>query len=130
MEEIVSPRLVLQRIRNRVFEYFQCVVEYRDDPGVWDLNELINSWETNVEDPFSPSEFEPPAFAPAEVAAMATTHQAWLAFSDRTPTKIKDEAAAFAIPEWDALVAACVEAIKVFERRGKLPEDKEITDEA
>jgi len=130
MGEMSSPRLVSQRIRNRVFEYFQCVVDYRGDPGVWDLNELINSWEMNVNDPFLSSDYEPPAFAPAEVAAMAITHQAWLAFSDRTPKSIKDEAAAFALPEWDDLVAACAAAIKVFDRRGQLPEDKEIADEA
>jgi hypothetical protein len=129
MREAPSQRLVLQRIRNRILEYLEWVPEYRLDPHV-DLNELMNVWGDYVDDPFVAAEYPAPVFTPAEVAAMSKTHMAWRAFADRTPQTIVDEDAAFALPEWDALVAACIAAAKVLHDRGRLSEDEELVHDA
>ena len=126
MHDAPSKLLVQQRVRNRIFEYLEGVEEYPRARGVWDLNELINEWESWVDHPFLPRDYPPPAFSADEVTALAITHDAWLAFSDSTPQDIKDERAALSMPEWKAFVDACCAAIKVFQVRGRLREDAEI----
>jgi hypothetical protein len=78
MHETPSPQLIQQRIRNRIFEYFEGVEKYAKYHGAWDLNELVNEWETWVNDPFVPEDFPEPAFSVEEVAAMNIAHNAWL----------------------------------------------------
>lgn len=121
-----STKLVAQRIRNRIFEYFEGVVEYEKEPGSWDLNELVNEWETNAHDPFEPKDYPSPAFTEDEKMSMAATHAAWLAFAVATPKIIIDEKSALSTPEWQAFVIACGNAIAVFSVRGYLPEESEI----
>jgi len=126
MHDAPSQLLVEKRVRNRIFEYLEGVTEYVLSPGAWDLNELINEWETCVHHPFLSADFPPPAFSVDEVAALAITHDAWLAFADSTPKDIKDERRSLSLPEWKTFVDACSDAIKVFQVRGRLREDAEI----
>jgi hypothetical protein len=91
MTEEPSKLLVMQRIRNRIFEYLEGVLEYESDPGAWDLNELVNEWEMWVEHTFQKNDFAPPAFTPSEADALALVHLAWLAFADATPNPIRNE---------------------------------------
>jgi hypothetical protein len=131
MHNAPSPQLIQQWIRNRIFEYLEGVAEYPQYRGAWDLNELINEWEMWVNDPFRSHDFPPPAFSVEEVTAMEITHDSWLRFADATPPKsIGDEDAARSLPEWFAFVGACSAAIKIFQVRGRLPEDAEIGDDA
>lgn len=67
------------------------VAEYLANRGVWDLNELVNMWETYVCDPFEPQFFRTLTFTSGEVAAVGQVHSAWLAFATVTPPNIKDE---------------------------------------
>ena len=126
MQDAPSELLIQQRVRNRIFEYLEGVEEYPRIRGVWDLNELINEWETWVDHPFLPQDYPPPAFSADEVTALAITHVAWHAFPVSTAQDIKDERAALLMPEWNASVDACSAAIKAFQVRGRLPEDAEI----
>jgi len=130
MRDATSQLLVEQRIRNRIYEYLEGVVEYSRHPGAGDFNELINEWETWVDSPFLPRDFPPPAFSADEVTVLAITHEAWLAFADSTPQNIKDERATLSMPEWKAFVNACSAAIDVFQVRGRLREDAEIGHDA
>ena len=124
MHNAPSPQLIQQRIRNRIFEYLEGVAEYPRNRGVWDLNELVNEWETWVNDSFMSNDFPPPAFSVEEVTAMEITHDAWLRFADATPRKsIEDEGAALSLPEWFALVGACAAAVKVFQVRAEIGND-------
>jgi hypothetical protein len=126
MHNAPSKLVTLQRVRNRIFEYLEAVAEYPRVRGVWDLNELVNEWQSWVDHPFLPEDYPPPAFSAGEVTALAITHDAWLAFADATPRNIKDEHAALSMPEWKTFVDACSTAIQVFQVRGRLPEDAEI----
>jgi hypothetical protein len=120
MRASLPPKLVEQRIRNRIYEYVASVVEYPANRGVWDLNELVNEWEMYVGDPFEAQSFPAPPFTPIEVVAVAKVHAAWLAFAEATPHTIKDEAQAMLTPEWPVLVEACRIACSTFSVRGKL----------
>jgi hypothetical protein len=122
MRASVPPKLVEQRIRNRIYEYVASVAEYPASRGVWDLNELVNEWEMYVGDPFETQSFSAPAFTPNEVAAVAKVHAAWAAFAEVTPHKIEDEVQALRVPEWTVLVEACRNACSTFSVRGKLAE--------
>ncbi len=126
MHNVPSKLVILQRVRNRIFEYLEEVTEYPRSRGVWDLNELINEWESWVDHPFLPRDYPPPVFSAGEVTALAITHDAWRAFADATPKEIKDERAALSLPEWRTFVDACSTAMKVFQVRGRLPENAEI----
>lgn len=121
-----SKLLVQQRVRNRIFEYLEGVTEYPRAGGVWDLNELVNEWESWVDHPFLPRDYPPPVFSADEVTALAIAHDAWLAFADSTAQDIEDERAALSLPEWKGFVDACAAAVKVFQVRGRLSEDAEI----
>jgi hypothetical protein len=124
MRASVPPKLIEQRIRNRIYEYVESVAEFPANRGAWDLNELVNSWEDYVPDPFQADMFSAPTFTAGEVAAMAEVHFAWLAFSDATPQNIDDEAIAMRTPQWTALVEASRRACSTFSTRGKLEEEE------
>lgn len=115
--------LVMQRIRNRIYEYVESVAEYPRNRGVWDLKEVVNEWEMYVDDPFESVAFPAPAFVPIEVDAIAEVHAAWLAFDDATPQTIADEARAMATSQWSTLVEACHRASLAFAARGRLNEE-------
>jgi hypothetical protein len=123
MKSDVPPMLVMQRIRNRIYEYVESVVEYTRNQGQSDLNEVINEWEMYVDDPFERGAFPGSAFVRAEVDAIAEVHAVWLAFADATPQSISDAARAMATLQWRTLVEACHRAALAFAARGKLPED-------
>jgi hypothetical protein len=123
MRASVPPKLVEQRIRNRIYEYVEYVAEYPANRGAWDLNELVNEWETYVSDPFESESFKAPAFTPGEVAAIAEVHAAWADFANATPPTIKDEAQAMQSPQWPILVETCRKASIAFALRGKLAEE-------
>src|SRR5215510_14084971 len=124
MRESVPPKLISQRIRNRIYEYLESVAEFPENRGVWDLNELVNEWEFYVAEPFDAKQFPEPTFAPTEVAAIADVHSAWLAFADVTPQSINDEGQAIRTPQWTALVEASRKACGTFSLRGKVPEEE------
>jgi hypothetical protein len=123
MKSDVPPMLVLQRIRNRIYEYVESVAEYPRNQGQADLNEVINEWEMYVDDPFERGAFPAPPFVRAEVDAIAEVHAAWLAFADATPQSISDEARAMSTSQWRTLVEACHRAALAFAVRGKLHEE-------
>jgi hypothetical protein len=124
MRASIPPKLVEQRIRNRIYEYVTSVAEFPANRGVWDLNELVNEWETNVDDPFDAQSFPAPAFTRDEVASMAEVHAAWSAFAEATPQTITDKPEAMRTPQWITLVEACRKACSTFSARGMLPEEE------
>jgi hypothetical protein len=130
MEHKPPPIVIEQQIRNRIFEYLESVAEYPRNAGVWDLNELVNSWETWVDDPFKPSDFPSPVFSPQEVASMEIAHDAWLKFANATPRKIGDEQRALSLPEWKVFVDSCASAARMFDVRGRLLEDDVLDNDA
>ena len=126
MMEQVTKRVVERRVRSRIMEYLLGVTEFESDPGVQDLNDLVNDWETNVGRPFSPLEFPLPTYTHQEVLALQAVDAAWNRFCNATPQTIRDEDAAFALPEWEQFRTEARTALDIFLQRGKSSEDVEV----
>lgn len=131
MEPEPSERLVLQRVRNRLIEYFEVVSSFDRQqkyqltvPSVSVPNEMINQWEdwfyvTHVDS------YREPVFSPDEQRSLLAFHAAWSDVVDATPDPLPALTEIIASPEWERLRAAGSEALGVFTRRDKLPEDVE-----
>jgi hypothetical protein len=125
-----SPRIIQQRIRNRIFEYLEMVVEFESDHPPWDLNELVNQWEDWVRRPCSVDTWPPPTYTCEEVAILMKMDSAWDSFCEATPGNIVDESAALRNPAWSNLVCAAAAALNELRKRGKLSEEQLADDSA
>ena len=127
-----SPRLVSQRIRNRIIENlelagsFEAQLEYeRNAPFVNVPYEVINQWEDWVHrDPRLGVQLSD-AVSDEEVDAMAAYHGVWLVAADAVPDDHPSLADVQALPAWDQLRVAASVALGVFEIRGRMAEDAE-----
>jgi hypothetical protein len=130
-----SRRLVEQRLRNRVIEYFELVgrSESQRDyvasaPAFVNVPyEIINQWEDWVPEDPRRSQALAAVYSPDEVQALRDYHGAWEIAADAIPDDYPSLAAVQALPEWEQLTEAAASAGSVFARRGKLPEDQEVS---
>lgn len=123
---MMTSRLVEQRIRNRLLEYAEWVVEAERLPPDLGLNELLNQWEDFVCRPVEVETFPAPVFTEPEVEALRALDTTWERVCSATPATIVDERAAMATPEWRGFVAAAKATAVVFGVRGRLSEDVEL----
>jgi hypothetical protein len=130
-----SRRLVEQRIRNRVIEYFELVGRSQSQrdyeasaPAFVNVPyEIINQWEDWVpEDPRRP-EVLSAVYSPDEVQVLGHYHGVWEIAADAVPDDYPSLAAVQALPQWEHLTEAAASAGNVFARRGKLPEDQQVS---
>jgi hypothetical protein len=120
---MTTTRLVEQRIRSRLIEYVEWVVEAEHDPPGLGLNEMLNQWEDWVRRPVEAGTFPEPVFTQIETDALTSLDNAWEGICDATPMTILDERASMSTPEWRAFVEAARAAALVFAHRGRLSED-------
>lgn len=129
-----SPRLVEQRIRTRIIEYlelassFDAQIEYESAETIafvpdevieqWaDWNPVDHSrWPERLTDPYSGE----------EIAAMQTFHTEWEWVIKHVPKPLPELARTQQLPEWQRLREAAEAALRAFEERGRLPEDREV----
>ena len=123
---MTTSRLIEQRIRNRLFEYVEWVVEAEHAPPGLGLNELLNQWEDFVRRPVEVETFPAPVFTEPEVEALKTLDSAWNRFCNATPATVLDERAAMSAPEWRDFVGAAKATAQVFALRGRLSEDVDL----
>jgi hypothetical protein len=131
-EDAPSPRLVEQRIRNRVIEYLALASSFdaqrkyeRDVPIEHVPYEIINMWEDSFPvDPRRQSDL-PHVYSPDEVVAIRDYQSVWDLTADALPDPYPSLADVQAMPEWETLRRAAEMASEVFARRGKFPEDRE-----
>lgn len=130
-DQVPSKQLVLQRIRNRIIEYFEVTGsfeeqhEYQLSAPVSVPKEMINQWEDWVSDPNS-SDFSLPVFTSQERTAIGTFHAVWDDVAASTPNPLPPIDETHRLPAWERLRTAARAALRVFEDRGRLPEDEEI----
>jgi hypothetical protein len=127
-----SRRIVLQRIRNRIIEYFEIASSYEEQcdfqskvPHIHVPNEIINQWEDYVSKDWRPDYIEP-VFSPDEQVAIDTFGAAWETVADATPNPLPPLEQLIGNVYWEQLRSAASNALAVFLKRGKLPEDSEI----
>lgn len=130
-DESVSPRIIEQRIRNRLIEYFELAGsnevqrKYQEDvPFVSVPYEVIDQWDDWVRgDP--PSEWfaTSAVFSADEADALGEFYDMWR--SVHLPDDYPALSDVQATPDWGRLRSAALAAAAVFTRRGRMPEDHE-----
>jgi hypothetical protein len=128
-----SHRLVIQRVRNRVIDVLECFASFeqqleyaRSVPICYVPYELICTWQSNVPSA-RPAEFAEPVFTRSERDAVAKFHAAWDRTSAAIPTNFPPLNDVLRMPEWASLRDAASEALAVFNVRGRLSEEIEIS---
>jgi hypothetical protein len=129
----VSPRIVEQRMRNRVIETlelagsFQQQQEYaRAVPIAYVPHEVIAGWADFVlSDPNTDPNISP-VYSQPEVDAMKRFHVVWQKASDALPDNYPALGSVHSLPEWLALRDEAQAATAIFNARGPMPEDREV----
>ena len=124
----MTSQLVYQRIRNRVIEMLEWFVACEDTPPEVGMNELVNFWEDFVSIPLAEKHFPVPVFTPGEEVLIRDVSLKMDAFCDATPRSMQDHLAAVCLPQWKAVAVAAQAALAEMMKRGRMPEDHELTE--
>jgi len=132
-----SRRVVDQRIRNRVIEYFEVAASFeaqrkceRDIPIVHVPYEVISEWKDWVwKDPRQDSDL-PGIYTQEEFQALCDYQVVWEVATKAVPDDFPSLAQVQALPDWGKLRSTAESALAVFGRRGKMPEDNEVPEAA
>ncbi|MEQ8718455.1 MAG: hypothetical protein RIE08_12665 [Acidimicrobiales bacterium] len=128
----VPQRVVEQRIRNRIIEYLELAASFeaqaacqRAVPRVNVAIDVVNQWGDWVRtDPPTRADL-PDVFSDAEVETMGAYAEAVNAAAVVLPGGFPDLAEVQRLKEWESLRKTAGEALRVFEVRGRLSEDRE-----
>jgi hypothetical protein len=131
--ESPSRRVVDQRVRNRVIEYFELAASFerqdeceKDVPIAHVPQEVINQWEDNFPGDLRTTRDLPPVYSPDEAEAILSFHGVWDSVAQALPDDYAALGAVQEMPEWNELCRAAASALDVFKRRGRMPEDREV----
>lgn len=129
-----SPRLVEQRIRNRIIEYlelassFEAQTEYQVAATIaYVPSEVIEQWNdwNPVDQSRWPGRLTDP-YSAEEIEAMQTFHAVWEWVIEHTPDPLPELSEVQLMPAWQRLRQAAEDALRPFHERGLLPEDHEV----
>lgn len=125
-----DAKLVLQRLRNRVIDYLEMVssldrqLQYQSKaPDVSVAAEVINQWEDWVDSSSWRDVYLPPVVSHSEINAMSDFHRVWEQVINDLPSSLPNLHQLADNSEWKRLAEAASAALKVFQTRGRLPED-------
>lgn len=131
-EDQPSPRVVEQRIRNWVIEYFDWVSSYEEQrryqaavPAVSVAGEVFEQWDDWTPEPMTEDRLGA-VYSPAEIEAMLAYDRLLARALGGTPDVWQPMAIFQALPVWEELRRGAAAASAVFARRGALPEDHEV----
>lgn len=122
----MTSQLVHQRIRNRIIETLEIIVESEVSVPAYGFDELVNDWDDYVRIEMPDDEFPTPVYTATEIALMRDVTRAVDALSKATPQSIPNDDATLALPEWGQLVATAQNALGEMLKRGKLSEECEV----
>jgi hypothetical protein len=122
----LSDQLINQRIRNRLIEVCEWIVDYEKNPSI-DPNGLMNFWYDFWTDVKTPS--GDPVYSPSETRMLSLVGQAMDSLCNATPKRMPDDPeslkALFQRPEWQKLKLAAQSALNELLTRGRFSEDVE-----
>ncbi len=128
-----STRLVDQRVRNRIMEYLEFASSFRDQRRYQRrvriahvAHEVINQWEDQVGAASRGQRRYPSVCSDDEIAALKEFDAVWQQVGARTSSTLPSIRRVQKLPEWVDLREAAATALDVLERRGRMPEDREI----
>jgi hypothetical protein len=112
-----SQLIINQRIRNRLIEYLEMIVDYQIAPPPFDTNELLNQWEDWVVMPCSTLSFQPPVFTLDEANLLVNVGSAWEIICNLADTNVTKTS------DWIRFENFATIALQKLNLRGKLSED-------
>jgi hypothetical protein len=121
----MTSQLIDQRVRNRIIEMLEWLIECESTPPQLGMDELINSWEDWVPIPVEQGYFPCPVFTSEEADLLCKVSSVIRTFCEITPKSIQDGAAAVALPQWVSVISAAKSALSVMCKRGRMSEDEE-----
>jgi hypothetical protein len=125
-----SSQLVLQRVRNRMIEYFELTAdegaqaEYQARAPISVANELINQWDDWFHEPLSA--FAEPVFSSAERNALVEFNRTRNEVAGATRAQLPALETFQASAAWMQLQRAASNALGIFSVRGRLPEHESV----
>lgn len=128
-----SDRLGQQRARNRIIDYLGLVSSFEQQstfelevPIVYVPYEVINQWEDCVGSDLFASLAALPVLDAAEGEALQMFEPVWERAAEHLPHDFPLLADVQLLPIWRNLRAAGEEALAVFLRRGRMPDDRAV----
>ena len=129
MDNSTSLRALKLRVRSNIMDYFELASspeEQRDYerqvPSAQVPDEIINQWADCVGE----ADFDwysVPEYSADEQAAMRRFHLIWNSVANDTPDVMPHTIdALIGLPVWQRLIDAAEEALRVFEKRGRIEE--------
>ena len=130
-----SERVVEQRIRNQIIEYFELAASY-DEQLAYEKNvpiahvpyEVIDQWTDCVPAGTLKAVKDPSVFSTSELHELHDFQLVWASTASAVPDDYPLLRDVQALPAWDRLRQQAERALRVFEVRGKLPEDREVVE--
>jgi len=119
---LISTKLFQQRIRNRIIEYFDVSFE---EITKWGTDEIINMWEDIVPNGWDEGFFCEPVFSQKEQTHIKRFCLIWERAAEATSENIFNINTLKGSLDWSEFVHEAQTALKLFEERGKLPEEVE-----
>ena len=123
--ESISSTLLNQRLRNRIMEVLDVYTSIEDQARLGP-DEVINMWEDYVDNERL-KEYIEPVFTLEEQQAIKQFHNSWNKICDETPTYMPDILDLINNKNWLHLIKHAKEIYALFNKRGYLSEENEIT---
>ena len=122
MEDAVSDQIIAQRVRNRIIEWLEWACDFESSPSPG-IVALVNFGFDFLQDDFKPADYLPPTYTEEETQILSKVHQALCWFCEATPANLDDHTPFQELPAWQLLLLFTREALAIFNKRGRLPED-------
>ena len=125
-----SERVVSQRIRNRLIEYFSWASSFEEQRDyqavapIWVPGEVFEQFYDTVREPVVASDFDD-VYSAGEIDALIAYSEVLDRARDETPDAWTPLEEFQALPLWEEVRQAAEAAREAFARRGPLPEDVE-----
>ncbi|WGL52858.1 hypothetical protein P5P86_03315 [Nocardioides sp. BP30] len=131
--EVPGGRLEQQRVRNRIIDYLELVASFeqqlafeQDVPIAYVPYEVINLWEERVGADLFVRLAALPVLDEAEGEALQIFEPVWERAAEQLPHDFPLLSEVQELGLWKQLRVAGEEALAVFQRRGRMPEDREV----
>jgi len=121
----ISEKLLAQRLRNRIMEVLS-IYSTDEDWEYLGPDEVMNQWEDLVDEIRMPIYIEP-VFTKQEQENLRAFHNLWTEYCNSTPKNMPPFKEIKATSEWQSLKTEALKLLEIFELRGSLSEEVEIT---
>ncbi len=118
----MTDKLSYQRIRNRILEIVEWIVESEVTPPKLGFNSLINHWDDWTINSNQASDFPLPFFSENEGHLLVALGEAINAFCQATSKEIKNDEEALHSPEWKSVLTLARHTYEEMMKRGRFSE--------